>query len=41
MVAYNFVVGDEKLHPTELEDHESPDDLPCRLGLEGCSVVLQ
>ena len=38
---YKFVVADEDLDSTKLEDHESSEDLPCCLRLESCSVVLQ
>ena len=38
---YKFVVADEDLDSTKLEDHESSEDLPCCLWLERRSVVLQ
>ena len=38
---YKFVVADEDLDSTKLEDHESSEDLPCCLGLECGSVILE
>ena len=37
---HDLVVGDEDLDPAELEHHECPHNLPCRLGLKCCSVIL-
>ena len=37
---HDLVVGDEDLDPAELEHDQCPHNLPCRLGLKCCSVIL-